>query len=48
MKYFNTNIMSHVLSYIKEIVICQIKFDEGQNNMHTIMSLSKETHQETH
>lgn len=45
MKYFYTNIISHVFSYIKEIVFYRMQYDEGQNNMHTIMSLSKETHQ---
>lgn len=47
MKYFYTNIFSHVLPCIKEIVIYKMKFDEGPNNMHTIMSVSKETLQET-
>lgn len=30
MKYFYTNMFSHVISYIKEIVIYNMKFDEGQ------------------
>lgn len=30
----------------KKIVIYKMKFDEGQNKMHTNMSLSKETHQQ--
>lgn len=41
-KYFCTYIFSHVLqTYIKEIVIYKMKIDVGQNNMHTITSLSK-------